>query len=220
MNNDKYGYMGTYNSTNNLSYDRTLTPKTKFNFVNKSIPNKQNSRTINSRDNSIERNSRSQKSNYKTLKNAVSLKKEKRNSATIKSKKSSFDNSLHNINNQTSVNFYLVRRHQETQQRLMKIKNDNITQELKEIKDRPKISDNSKKIIEKSVHSKVNVFDRLTSKSHNRKKELEIKKLEKMNNKNTLKPKVIVLLLIIFYFLLISFKKNLLNKIKFYTILI
>jgi hypothetical protein len=209
MNNDKYGYMRTYNSNNNLSYDRILTPKTKFNFDNKSIPNKQNSRTINSRDNSIERNSRSQKSNYKTLKNAVSLKKEKRNSATIKLKKSSFDNSLHYINDQTSVNFYLVRRHQETQQKLMKIKNDNITQELKEIKDRPKISDNSKKIIEKSVHSKVNVFDRLTSKSHNRKKELEIKKLERMNNKNTLKPKVFSFTADNFFFFLIFSKKNL-----------
>ncbi len=191
MINDKHGYIRTYESnSNNLSYDRILTPKSNYNFNNKFNPRPNNARTINSRDSSVERNNKSRKSNYKTLKNAVSLSKEKKNSQSIRSKQSSFDNSVSKINNQSSVNNYLTRRHQETQQKLMKIKNENVLQELKEVKDRPIISHNSRKILESKGHAKTNVFDRLTSKSHNRKKEMEIKKLEEMNNKNTLKPKV------------------------------
>ncbi len=191
MINDKYGYINTYDSINNLSYDRILTPKSNYNFSNKFNTNKQNSRTIDSRNNTEGMNCSLKKSNFNTLKNAVSLNKENRNNKKrISSRQSSFDKSLNKNNNQTSVNNYLVRRHQEAQNKLMKIKNDNIIQEFKEIKDRPLISENSKKILENNCHSKINVFDRLTSKSHNRKKETELKKLDEMNNRNTLKPKV------------------------------
>lgn len=190
MNNHNYGYMRTYESKNNISYDKILTPKTNYNFNNQFTPNNQKKNVINSRKNSNDINRSSKKSNYKTLKNVVSLSKEKNNSRTIRSKNSSYDSSINRSSNQTSVNNYFIRRHEETQQKLMKIKNDNIIEELKEVKDRPFISSNSRMIIQNKGNSKKNVFDRLTCKSNNRKREIEIKKLEEMNNKNTIKPKV------------------------------
>ena len=72
----------------------------------------------------------------------------------------------------------------------MKIKNEKILDEIKEVKDRPRISSNSKKIVENLGNKNANVFDRLTSKANNRKKEMEMIKLEEMNNKNTDKPMI------------------------------
>jgi hypothetical protein len=130
--------------------------------------------------------------NHKTLKNFVRLSKEK----NIRSKNSSFEKNLNqnynynntNSNNQTSVNEYLLRRHLESKEKLEQIKNNKFRDEVKELKDRPSISANSKKIAENFGNKNMNVFDRLTY--NNNKKEMEIKKLEDFHNHNLNKPKV------------------------------
>lgn len=188
-----YYHMNNIQSFNgNTSFDRILTPKTKYNFNNDNnyynINNRRPSRvnSYNSRNTSGEHNSNSKnRSNFKTMKNAVNLSRERENK--------SFENSRRNSKNycETSVSNYLQRRHNESQQKIMKIKNEKIINEIKELRDRPNISAKSRKIVENSHHINANVFDRLTNKSQSRKKQLEIKKLEEMNNKNTEKPKVI-----------------------------
>lgn len=133
--------------------------------------------------------------NYKTLKNIVKLSKEKskEKNGHLRSKNSSFEKSLQNSNsnnnfNQTSVNEYLIRRHLESREKLEQIKNNKFRDEVKELRDRPAISANSKKIAQNIGNKNVNVFDRLTN--SNNKKEMEIKKLEEYYNHNSNKPKV------------------------------
>jgi len=193
-----------YNN-NNFNFDNNYINNNK---VNSNIHKKQNinrksqSRTSNSskdkdkdKDKNIDSiylNSQNQKpQNYKTLKNVVRLSKEK----NIRSKNSSFDKNLFpnnnnnsNSNNQTSVNDYLLRRHLESKEKIEQIKNNKFRDEVKELKDRPSISANSKKIVENFGNKNMNVFDRLTN--NNNKKEMEIKKLEEFYNQNSNKPKV------------------------------
>lgn len=126
------------------------------------------------------------KSNFKTLKSAANLSREFINN--------SFDYTNNRLNTicETSVSDYLQRRHNQSQQKIMKIKNEKMMEEIKELRDKPRISANSRKILENNRGSdpSENVFDRLTNKSYDRKKALELKKLEEINNKNTEKPKV------------------------------
>lgn len=89
----------------------------------------------------------------------------------------------------TSVNPYLQRRHVETLDRMNKIRNENLKKEQEQMRKKPQISKNSKKIVEKLVNNDQNVFDRLTSKVHDRKKAEEINKIEEIH-KISHKPKV------------------------------
>jgi len=201
--NNYFSYNNSYNNinnnnnnNNNISYEKILTPKTNYNFdkdkdkkgiINKMKNNRTQSRNS-SKDSSYLNSLNSQKpQNYKTLKNAVNLSKEK-----IRSKNSSFEKNknLNPANSQTSVNEYLQRRHFESQEKLNQIKNNKFRDEVKELKDRPSISNNSKKIAENIGNKNMNVFDRLTSNIHNNKKEMEIKKLDEIYNHNSNKPKV------------------------------
>lgn len=86
----------------------------------------------------------------------------------------------------TSVNLYLQRRHTETQEKLQRLKNEKLKKEAQELRDRPKISENSKKIVERiSKSGNQNVVERLTSKANERKKLEELSKLEEINRKNS-----------------------------------
>lgn len=79
--------------------------------------------------------------------------------------------------NETSVNHYLQRRHTEAQEKLMKLKLEKQKKEILELRDRPKISENSKRIVERITNG-VNVYDRLTNKNNQRRKDEEIRRLE------------------------------------------
>jgi hypothetical protein len=62
----------------------------------------------------------------------------------------------------STVEQYFERRHNETKEKLNKIKNDREKQIEKELVGRPKISEKTKRIIEK-LNNNRNVFDRLTN---------------------------------------------------------
>jgi hypothetical protein len=92
--------------------------------------------------------------------------------------------------NFSSVELYLRRRHTEAQNKLQRLKHENLKKEEEELRDRPKISKNSKRIVENLVKSSCNVVERLTSKAHNRKKSEKLNQLEEVNNKMREKPKI------------------------------
>jgi hypothetical protein len=85
----------------------------------------------------------------------------------------------------STVELYLQRRHTEAQTKLLRLKNEQIKKEAEELRDRPKISNNSRRIVERIRQSNPNVFERLTSRGKSRKKPDEINKIEEMNRKNS-----------------------------------
>ena len=129
----------------------------------------------------------SPKTNY-NFQNEYVIKDYSKPSDSINSEKSI--KSSFNETGQTSVHLYLQRRHTESQQKLLRLKNEQIQREKSEVKDRPTISKNSKKIVERLVNNKMDVFDRLTSKKNEVKKQEEISKIIEITNKHTNKPNV------------------------------
>lgn len=77
------------------------------------------------------------------------------------SRRSNSNQSRKSNNSVSSVSNYLDKRHQQTQEKLNKIKMEKIKKETEELKPIPKISENSKKIVE-SLNQGGNVVDRLT----------------------------------------------------------
>jgi hypothetical protein len=77
------------------------------------------------------------------------------------SRRSNSNQSRKSNNSVSSVSNYLDKRHQQTQEKLNKIKMEKIKKETEELKPVPKISENSKKIVE-NLNQGGNVVDRLT----------------------------------------------------------
>jgi hypothetical protein len=158
-----------------------------YNTASKSrVPTKQF--TYNQIDNieSIDYDRRlSPKQNYKFKKAALSRcqsqDKYSVNNRSIYSTESGYNSSVH---------YYMQRRHNETQAKLQKLRNEREDKELGEVRDRPHISRNSRKIVEEHMNNNMNVVERLTSPYYQRKKEEEASKILDMSNKNTNKPQV------------------------------
>jgi hypothetical protein len=113
--------------------------------------------------------------------------------------KLSFDNRSNKSKNSgtepgySSVHYYLQRRHTETQAKLLRLKNEQLKKETEHLRDRPIISNNSKKIVQNIVSNKMTVVDRLTSKCNERKKLEEISRIQENTNQVFNKPQVISL---------------------------
>jgi hypothetical protein len=90
----------------------------------------------------------------------------------------------------SSVHYYLQRRHTEAQSKLLRLKEEQLRKENEHMRDRPKISKNSKRIVDNLRENRMNVFDRLTSPHHQSKKMEEITNLKELNDKTVGKPKV------------------------------
>lgn len=152
---------------------------------------------LNSIDLSLNRNL-SPKSDFKFNNQLLIKSKSTAKIKTIKSKDKSTNDknndSLYTLDSQacfSSVNGYFQRRHAEAQDKLQKLKTEQMKKENEEIRDRPAISKNSKKIVEKLINNNTkNVFDRLTSKANERKKTEEIKKIEETTTKVKDKPSI------------------------------
>jgi hypothetical protein len=159
--------------------------------------NHNNSRISNqNQNNSIEISSLSNiklntpRSDYKNSKNSTdNLTKAVRERERSNSKNRSISsiNTVDSGKHQTSVDLYLQRRHTETQEKIRKLKNEKMRNETLELRDRPKISENSRKIVEKIVSTQT-VFDRLTSNCGERKKIEKLNRLEEITKKNTNRP--------------------------------
>jgi len=78
---------------------------------------------------------------------------------------------------------HLERRHIETEEKLKKIKEDRKLFEIKDLQSKPTISKNSKQLYEGLSNSKNNVYDRLTSKMHERKKKEELMRIENLSKR-------------------------------------
>ena len=151
-----------------------------------------NSNSLNLSNYSANANERtlSPKSHYKFQNNLMARCKstDKLKTVTTRKKNESF-NTLDSLQNgETSVHYYLQRRHTEAREKLQKIKNELQEKEVSQLRDRPKISKNSKRIVDKLRSNNENVIERLTSKAHDRKKSEEINKIQEINQKNTKKP--------------------------------
>lgn len=83
---------------------------------------------------------------------------------------------------------YLDKRHEQAQAKALKLRKQRTESEVKELRNKPKINPRSTKIAEAKSQSG-DVFSRLTSKSHNRKKQEELKRIEKRHSKQY-KPKI------------------------------
>lgn len=182
---------------NNLSQDRILSPKSNYKFTNNILErckSQEKLRTV-SKDKNLEKEN--QNLNYLDS----SRNSQKRNSLT----NSRIDNSQRGISqerrkndsfntqesqNFTSVDYYLQRRHTEAQEKLQRLKTEKMKKEEAELRDRPKISKNSKKIVQSLVQSNANVIDRLTSGLYNRKKAEKMNQIEEINRKSHEKPKI------------------------------
>lgn len=88
-----------------------------------------------------------------------------------------------------SENLILNKRSLITQERLEKIKNDKEQEELSQLKDKPTINENSKRLASYKFHCD-DVVERLTSKVQQRKKKEELFHIEDLYNENKPKPKV------------------------------
>ena len=104
---------------------------------------------------------------------------------------------ISNANKPSTINHYLDRRHHQTQERLKKLQEEKEKGEVKELQKKPKISKNSQMIIDRLMTSntpnsntQADVYDRLSSGKHNRKKKEDINLIENINNKNTSKPQI------------------------------
>jgi len=202
-NNNNYVNTPLFNNNN-------ISPKINYKFDNKYVINQMKYKKTNTNTNSNSNNLRNTSRDYSNLQlqinpisnyHSINSNKNNSNNKKIVSKNSSFEKSINPLINQSSINEYMQKRHFDSQQKMEHIKNDLLRKELKELKDRPSISYNSKKIAEKIGNSQINVFDRLTNKSHLIKRENEIKKLEEMSNQNFEKPKVNICFLFIIYYL-------------------
>jgi hypothetical protein len=67
-----------------------------------------------------------------------------------------FTNNKSNLSNTPSVQTYLDRRHQETQQKINQMKMEKFKRETENMQFRPRISDNSKKIIDNLIKREMN----------------------------------------------------------------
>ncbi len=189
-NKNKSGQNSNSNSIDliNLSQDKTLSPKSNFKFSNNLLnrcKSTERLQTVNKEEARKIKNI----NNIKSLNNINSLNRDSsRNNSMEKKKNESF--STLDSQNFTSVDLYLQRRHTEAQEKLQRLKLEKMNKEEAELRDRPKISKNSQKIVENLVKSNGNVFERLTSGSHSRKKTESMNKIEEINCKNFDKPKI------------------------------
>ena len=143
-----------------LSQEKILSPKTNYKFENNILSRCKSASKLNS--------------SIKTSKNCAASKKTNESTCTIESSCA------------TSVNPYFQRRHTEAQEKLMRLKNEQIKKETQHIRDRPQISKNSKKIVENLIRNDGRknsglVFDRLTSKIHERKRTEEIHNIDELH---------------------------------------
>lgn len=165
--NQRKSNFNSQNNSLNLSIDKCLSPKSNYNFHNKLL----------------ERSKSTEK-----------LQKVKTNNKSLNNKNNKYDEDMESIRESrgydSTVHNYLTRRHTETQEKLMKLKNERAKKELNEVRDRPKISKNSRKIIERLREGNQNVVERLTDKNYNRRKEEELNKLYELNNPVVSSPKV------------------------------
>ena len=77
---------------------------------------------------------------------------------------------------QSAASNYLNRRHEDTQRKLLNIKNEKESKELKELTKKPNLNIKSYELSEKNSH--INVFSRLTNKNNERKKIENLKRIE------------------------------------------
>lgn len=154
------------NSSNYLdisNIDKNLSPKSNFNFSNKLV----------SQTNSSKKSKPPQSKNIRIINHDNEY----------------INDSTMNYSGITSVDNYFQRRHLQTQEKLIKLKNEQIKKEKEHLRDRPRISENSRKIIDR-ITNNADVFERLTNKNQERKKLEEIQKIEEINNKNKEKPEI------------------------------
>jgi hypothetical protein len=92
---------------------------------------------------------------------------------------------------QNRVGMYLDRRHREEKERINQIRTERINQENKNIKDKPTISKNSKKLLDQKSNDK-SVFKRLTDNNQFLKKEEDLKLLDEIYNQSpcTFEPEI------------------------------
>lgn len=108
----------------------------------------------------------------------------------VKNKRSISSSSKNSQCGQTSVEMYMQRRHSQTLQKLQTIKNDLLDKETQHLQDKPKISKQSKKIVERLVQNNQNVVERLTSSKHSRKREECQMKVRANMDKNKNRPSI------------------------------
>jgi hypothetical protein len=184
---------------NNLSQDKILSPKTNYKFTNNIIErckSQEKLRTVskekffehqNQNLNYLPRDSSRNSQRGNSLRNSQRGNSQRANSQERR-KNDSFN--TQESQNFTSVDYYLQRRHTEAQEKLQRLKTEKMKKEEAELRDRPKISKNSQKIVQNLVQSNGNVIDRLTSGSYNRKKAEKINQIEEINRKTLDKPKI------------------------------
>jgi len=156
------------------------------------LDNTGKSLNINSQSNLNYTNNRERIARSKSVEKLRSLVHERQsNSKNSKHSKTKSISSIHSNESQAmykSVDMYLNRRHNQTQEKINYLKKEKLLRETEELRDRPHISKNSQMIVDRLVSNKQNVFDRLTSNSDIRKKIEKLNKIEEINNKNTNKP--------------------------------
>ena len=81
-----------------------------------------------------------------------------------------------NYTKQSAASTYLERRHEDTQRKLLSIKNEKESKELKELTKKPNLNIKSYELSEKNSH--INVFSRLTNKNNERKRIENLKRIE------------------------------------------
>ena len=174
-----YRFKNNYtNTTTNKSQNKTPTSKTKYKSRSRTPKNISSNKSPNKANKTI---------NFSTKKSPSVEKRDKvkyNNRLLNKSRDKDHNNS------KGSIGGYLDMRHSETIEKINKLKYEKLLEETKELRFHPKLSKNSKIIIDKLVDTKANVFDRLAhGRYHSRKKSEEKMKLEEINQQNT-KPAI------------------------------
>jgi hypothetical protein len=163
------------NFTQNSNYIRNNNNNINYTITN---PKTNNNTYSNNNNNNNNNNNHYQKYNFnqKIHERNFSIKKTEENNSKIYDNGNILENINHNDNSKISQNneysynvisdyssnsrfsnissaqSYLDRRHMEAKQKINKLRHDKFTQESSELKFKPKISDNSKKIIQNLVH--------------------------------------------------------------------
>lgn len=155
-------------STSPIALEHSLTPKTIFNFTPQILS-------------SVASTKESQK--------MMKSKSQKRLETPTKQYPSLNNTTMYNPNNTSCVystsDSYWQRRESATKERLNKIKNEKFQKEQNELQDRPKISKNSQRIVDRlRSKSTEKVFDRLSNGADIRKKQDEVRKIENEVNEN------------------------------------
>ena len=190
--NYKNGYKKEYELLLKKNNDSFLKSESKSNIsISKNTSVSKTPHDINSSKN-IGVNNR----NKQTANKSVDFKKESKlnNSlerTSVRVKKDSFNTSnfLNTSKYSTSsVNQYLDRRHYETQEKISNMRSEQIKTEYMELREKPQISKNSMIIAEKLGDK--NVFQRLTCNSRIRRREEELKSIERNSSKVLDKPNI------------------------------